>query len=94
MYPPAISYEVYKVEHEIALTRAQRRAADEQAGRVAATLGQQWQAVVRVLTLARPRQRRREWNVVDQPASRQRPTRSLHPGGANIVAISTRKIQS
>lgn len=94
MYFPAISYETYKVEHGIALSSAQRQAADEHAARVVATLGRQWRAVVGVLTSAGRRKAGRQWNVVTGNANRPLPCGPLHSGGARVVAISTRRVSN
>jgi len=52
MYPPATSYEIYKVERGLALTDAERRAADQRAGEVAAAMRRQSRALARLVTLA------------------------------------------
>jgi hypothetical protein len=96
MYPPAVNYEIYKVEHGIALTSAQRQAADERSGRVAATLGGQWQAAVRALTLTRRLVRWRkpgpQGNVRSRDAREPVPTGPLRSVGNNIVVMRARKI--
>jgi hypothetical protein len=91
MYPPGISYEVYRVERGLTLRAAEQRAADERAGEMAATVGRQWRALVRLLTFAGPRQALRLWNVPRRRAAKSTPLRPVHSDSANIVAISNRK---
>ena len=76
MYPPAISYEVYKIERGLTLTGADQRAADKRAGEMAAALGHQRRALVRVLTLATARDAWRRWNASRRGVARPIP---LHP---------------
>ncbi|HTT91762.1 MAG TPA: hypothetical protein VMF65_19565 [Acidimicrobiales bacterium] len=91
MYPPAMSYQIYRVERGLALTDAERRAADEHAGHVAAALGGQWRALARLITLAGPRAALRRWDIFGRRTAGAVPVSPLHPGGATIVAISAYK---
>ena len=91
MYPPAMSYEVYKIERGLTLTGSDWRAADERAGEMAAALGRQWRALVRLVTLAAGRDALRRWNVSRCNAAGHIPLHAGAPGGANVVAISAHK---
>ncbi len=79
MYPPAMSYEVYKIERGLTLTDADRRAADERAGEMAAALGHQWRALARLLTLAAARDALRRWNVPRRNAVGPIPSHPVPP---------------
>jgi hypothetical protein len=90
MYPPAISYEVYKIERGLTLTGADQRAADKRAGEMAAALGHQWRALVRLLTLAAARDAWRRWNTPRRGVARPiplHPVPPVPPGGANALRI-------
>jgi hypothetical protein len=52
MYPPSISYSTYKAEKGLAQSDAERRAADQCTGEVAAALARPPRAPVRVVSLA------------------------------------------
>ena len=91
MYPPAMSYEVYKIERGLTLTASDQRAADERGGEMAAALGHQWRALAGLITLAAARDALRRWNVPRPQCCRAHPDAPGAPAGANVVAISAHK---
>jgi hypothetical protein len=91
MYPPAMCYEIYRAERGLVHTDAERRAVDERAGEMAATLAGQARALAALLTLARPRRAWGRWNILSRNVTRPIPSRPAHSGGAGAVTISTHK---
>ena len=77
MYPPAISYEVYKIERGLTLTGADQRAADKRAGEMAAALGHQWRALVRLFN---PGRGTRRVAPVEHPQARCGQAHPVAPG--------------
>ena len=53
MYPPSISYSMYKIEHGVALSDAERSAADRRDALVPAAMTRRSRALLRFVTRAR-----------------------------------------
>ncbi len=85
MYPPAMSYEVYRIEGGLTLTDSDQRVAAERAGEMAAALGHRWRALATLLNLAAARDALRRWNVPSRGAARPIPSHRV-PAAAPMLS--------
>jgi hypothetical protein len=89
MYPPSISYSMYKIEHGVALSDAERSAADRRDALVPSAMARRSRALLRFVIRARLRD-----GVRLRPARTGRTTTAmtpstLEPKGSGIASFTT-----
>ncbi len=76
MYPPSISYSMYKIEHGVALSDAERSAADRRDALVPAAMTRRSRALLRFVIRARLR------DGLRRPARSGRTTTAITPSAS------------